>query len=150
MRAVVQRVIESSVEVNNETIASIRNGLLVFVGISFSDEEKDIFWLADKIVNLRIFEDQQGKMNKSLLETDGELLIVSQFTLYGDCRKGRRPSFTESANPEKAEALYNKFVDFLKENYSLNVQTGKFQSHMKVKIINDGPVTFLLDSKKSF
>jgi D-tyrosyl-tRNA(Tyr) deacylase len=150
LRAVVQRVEEAKVKVNEEVTGKIKQGLLLLLGISNDDDIKDIKWLADKIMNLRIFEDKDGKMNLSLLETGGELLIVSQFTLYGDCRKGRRPSFTESAPPEKANEIYLQFLDYVKSNYNINLQTGKFQTEMKVHLINDGPVTFILESKKTF
>lgn len=150
MRAVVQRVKQSSVIVDDEIVAEIGKGLLVLLGISKDDGINDIKWLGDKIVHLRIFEDELGKMNKSVLEVGGELLVVSQFTLYGDCRKGRRPSFSESATPEIAQLLYNNFLSFLTENYNINVKNGIFQAQMIVNIINDGPVTLLLDSKKQF
>ncbi|HQD42685.1 MAG TPA: D-aminoacyl-tRNA deacylase, partial [Defluviitoga tunisiensis] len=130
--------------------AEIGKGLLVLLGISKDDGINDIKWLADKIVHLRIFEDELGKMNKSVLEVGGELLVVSQFTLYGDCRKGRRPSFSESATPDIAQSLYNNFLSFLTENYNINVKNGIFQAQMIVNIVNDGPVTLLLDSKKQF
>jgi D-tyrosyl-tRNA(Tyr) deacylase len=147
---VVQRVTQASVTISDNTVAQIEIGLLVFLGISKSDQESDISWMADKIVNLRIFEDSQNKMNESLLDVNGEMLVVSQFTLYGDCRKGRRPSFTDSATPDKAKVLYDKFLSYLKENYPINVEQGEFQAHMKVNIVNDGPVTLLLDSEKLF
>lgn len=150
MRAVVQRVKQSSVIVDDEIVAEIGKGLLVLLGISKDDDINDIKWLADKIVHLRIFEDELGKMNKSVLEVGGELLVVSQFTLYGDCRKGRRPSFSESATPDIAQSLYNNFLSFLTENYNINVKNGIFQAQMIVNIVNDGPVTLLLDSKKQF
>lgn len=150
MRAVVQRVKQSSVIVDNKIVAEIGKGLLVLLGISKDDGINDIKWLADKIVHLRIFEDELGKMNKSVLEVGGELLVVSQFTLYGDCRKGRRPSFSESATPDIAQSLYNNFLSFLTENYNINVKNGIFQAQMIVNIVNDGPVTLLLDSKKQF
>jgi len=150
LRAVVQRVTQATVVVDNKIVSQIEKGLLVFLGISKNDRESDINWMADKIVNLRIFEDSQNKMNSSLLDVNGEVLVVSQFTLYGDCRKGRRPSFTDSANPSKARVLYDKFLSYLKEKYPINVQQGEFQAHMKVNIINDGPVTLLLDSQKLF
>lgn len=150
MRAVVQRVKQSSVIVDDEIVAEIGKGLLVLLGISKDDGINDIKWLADKIVHLRIFEDELEKMNKSVLEVGGELLVVSQFTLYGDCRKGRRPSFSESATPDIAQSLYNNFLSFLTENYNINVKNGIFQAQMIVNIVNDGPVTLLLDSKKQF
>lgn len=150
MRAVVQRVRQSSVVVDDKVVADIGKGLLVFLGVGKDDHMEDIKWMSDKIVNLRIFEDDYGKMNKSILEIGGELLVVSQFTLYGDCRKGRRPSFSESANPEIAQLLYNDLLSYLKENYNINVKNGIFQAEMIVNIVNDGPVTLLLDSKKLF
>ena len=122
---------------------------MVFLGIGKEDNQKDIKYIADKIVNLRIFEDDKGKFNLSLLDVEGEILIVSQFTLYGDVRKGRRPSFVEAALPEEAVRLYEKFVEYIGE-YGLKVETGVFQEHMIVHIENDGPVTILLDSKKLF
>jgi len=149
MRAVVQRVSEASVEVDNKIIGKINNGLLVLLGVGKDDSEEDVKYLAEKIVNLRIFDDKDGKMNLSLLDVNGELLIVSQFTLYGDCRRGRRPSYSDSATPEKAEKLYNLFVDFSKKS-GLKVETGRFGTYMKVSLVNDGPVTLLLDSKKVF
>ncbi|MBO8139698.1 MAG: D-tyrosyl-tRNA(Tyr) deacylase [Thermosipho sp. (in: Bacteria)] len=149
MRAVVQRVSEASVEVDNKIIGKINNGLLVLLGVGKDDSEEDIKYLAEKIIHLRIFDDKDGKMNLSLLDVNGELLIVSQFTLYGDCRRGRRPSYSESAPPEKAEKLYNLFVDFSKKS-GLKVETGRFGAYMKVSLVNDGPVTLLLDSKKVF
>ncbi|HOO74831.1 MAG: D-tyrosyl-tRNA(Tyr) deacylase [Thermotogae bacterium] len=150
MRAVLQRVLSSSVEVDNKITGSISKGINVLLGISENDDENDIKWLAEKIVNLRMFEDDEGKINKSVLDISGELLIISQFTLYGDCRKGRRPSFTESASAETARPLYNKFVSYIKEYSKLKTEEGIFQAEMKVNIVNDGPVTFLLDSKKIF
>jgi len=149
MRAVVQRVSEASVEVDNKIIGKINNGLLVLLGVGKDDSEEDVKYLAEKIVNLRIFDDKDGKMNLSLLDVNGELLIVSQFTLYGDCRRGRRPSYSDSATSEKAEKLYNLFVDFSKKS-GLKVETGRFGAYMKVSLVNDGPVTLLLDSKKVF
>ncbi len=151
MRSVIQRVKKASVKVENEITGEIKNGLLVFLGVTHDDNEEDIKWISEKIVNLRIFEDIEGKMNKSLLENGGGILIVSQFTLFGDCRKGRRPSFTQSAKPEKAKEYYDKTINFLRKTYpQLNLQTGIFQAEMEVDILNDGPVTLLLDSKKLF
>ncbi|MFU0801147.1 MAG: D-aminoacyl-tRNA deacylase [Xylanivirga thermophila] len=149
MRAVVQRVCKASVKVDEELIGSINRGLLVFLGVENDDTEKDLKYLVDKIINLRIFEDEQGKMNLSIKEIEGEVLVVSQFTLYGDCRKGRRPSFTKAATPQMAKEYYEKFIERLKCE-KLYVATGMFQACMKVEIVNDGPVTILLDSKKLF
>lgn len=149
MRAVVQRVKESKVEVDGKVIGSIGSGLLVLLGVGKEDDEKDVKYLVEKILNLRIFDDESGKMNLSLLDVKGELLVVSQFTLYGDCRRGRRPSYSESAPPENAKKLYEKFVEFSK-NYGIKVETGEFGANMQVSLVNDGPVTLLLDSKKVF
>lgn len=149
MRAVVQRVISSKVEVDGKVIGSIGKGLNVLLGISREDTEEDIKYLKEKIINLRIFEDENEKLNKSLLDIDGDIIIVSQFTLYGDCRKGRRPSFVEALGGEEAYILYNKFVESIKKEVN-NVATGEFGADMKVYIENDGPVTILLDSKKTF
>jgi D-tyrosyl-tRNA(Tyr) deacylase len=146
MRAVIQRVAAADVRVDYEIVGRIGPGLLVLLGIARSDEEKDADYLADKAVHLRIFEDGNGKMNRSLLETGGEVLVVSQFTLLGDCRKGRRPSFVEAAPPERAEQLYEYFVDQLKMK-GITVATGRFQAMMAVSLINDGPVTLILESK---
>ncbi|ABS39974.1 D-aminoacyl-tRNA deacylase [Clostridium botulinum] len=149
MRAVVQRVISSKVEVDGKVIGSIGKGLNVLLGISKEDTEEDIKYLKEKIINLRIFEDENEKLNKSLLDIGGDIIIVSQFTLYGDCRKGRRPSFIEALGGEEAYILYNKFVESIKKEVN-NVATGEFGADMKVYIENDGPVTILLDSKKTF
>ncbi|CAM3040029.1 D-aminoacyl-tRNA deacylase [Clostridium sporogenes] len=149
MRAVVQRVISSKVEVDGKVIGSIGKGLNVLLGISREDTEEDIKYLKEKIINLRIFEDENEKLNKSLLDIGGDIIIVSQFTLYGDCRKGRRPSFIEALGGEEAYTLYNKFVESVKKEVN-NVATGEFGADMKVYIENDGPVTILLDSKKTF
>lgn len=149
MRAVVQRVTRGAVAVEGETVGRIDAGLVVLLGVSKDDTDQDVVYLADKIANLRIFEDKAGKMNLSALDTGAGMLVVSQFTLYGDCRKGRRPAFTEAAGPEMAEALYKEFVGRLKQ-LGLHVETGRFQTMMLVEIHNDGPVTILLDSKKIF
>ncbi len=149
MRAVVQRVLNSHVTVDEKIVGKIGKGLLVLLGIGRGDNQKDVKYIADKIVNLRIFEDEEGKFNLSLLDIEGEILVVSQFTLYGDVRKGRRPSFVEAALPEEAVRLYERFVEYIGE-YGLKVETGVFQEHMIVHIENDGPVTILLDSKKLF
>lgn len=145
MKAVVQRVKRASVEIGNDTAAMIGAGILVLLGVRVDDEERDAVYLAGKIAHLRVFEDEAGKMNLSLKETGGEALVVSQFTLYGDCRKGRRPSFAEAADPAKGEALYEKFIACLREE-GLTVRTGRFGAKMLVKIDNDGPVTFIVES----
>lgn len=149
MRAVVQRVVEAWVEVEGQEVARIGQGLLVLLGVGQGDSDEDAKYLANKIANLRVFEDEEGKLNKSVLEVGGSVLVVSNFTLYGDCRKGRRPSFTDAANPEVANELYQRFCEFLKAE-GVPVETGIFQAHMHVGLINDGPVTLLLDSKKQF
>lgn len=149
MRAVVQRVKQASVAVAGEVIGEIGPGLLVLLGVGGGDSEKDADYLAGKIFNLRIFADNADKMNLSVGENGGALLVVSQFTLHGDCRKGRRPSYNEAAPPETAERLYNYFVAALRM-HGASVSTGRFQAMMEVSLINDGPVTILLDSEKNF
>ena len=149
MRAVIQRVSRASVRVDGIIQGDISHGILVLLGIRAGDAITDLQWLAEKIVNLRIFEDQQGKMNRSLADIDGEMLIISQFTLYGDCRKGRRPGFSSAAPPEIAEPLYQQFIEEVK-NRQVRVATGIFQATMEVELVNDGPVTLLLDSEKQF
>ena len=146
MRAVVQRVKSSSVKTGDEIVGQIGKGLLVLLGVAKGDTAKDVDYLANKIINLRIFEDQYGKMNRSLLETGGELLAVSQFTLLADCRKGRRPSFIEAAEPEKATDLYERFVNMVREK-GVEVQTGRFRAMMEVTLVNDGPVTVIIESR---
>jgi D-tyrosyl-tRNA(Tyr) deacylase len=145
MRAVVQRVRESAVTVDGETVGEIGPGLMVLLGVAAGDAEKDADFLVEKVVHLRIFEDDQGKMNRSVLDAGGSLLVVSQFTLLGDCRKGRRPSFVHAAPPEKAEALYEYFVGKARE-HGLPVETGRFRAMMDVSLVNSGPVTLLLES----
>ena len=145
MRAVIQRVKQSSVKTNDEIVGRIGRGLLVLLGVAKGDSVADADYLANKIINLRIFEDEDGKMNRSLLETGGELLAVSQFTLLADCRKGRRPSFIAAAEPEKAIELYEKFVDRVRQK-GVGVQTGRFRAMMEVALINDGPVTVIIES----
>ena len=149
MRAVVQRVKHARVEVEGEIIGSIDNGLLVFLGVTHNDTEEDAKYLAEKVAGLRIFEDDADKMNLSIRDVGGSVLSVSQFTLFGDCRRGRRPSFTEAARPEQGQALYEVFNDALR-GQDLTVETGQFQAHMEVSLVNDGPVTMLLDSTKQF
>ena len=149
MRAVVQRVTSSKVTVEGVTVGGIGKGLTVLLGVGADDTDKDLEYLADKIVNLRIFEDENGKMNLSLKDVGGELLVISQFTLYGDCRKGKRPSFDKAAGANKAQELYERFVAACRD-LGLKVETGKFQAEMMVEINNNGPVTILLDSKKEF
>ena len=146
MRAVIQRVTESSVAVEGRAIGSIGKGLLVLLGVGEGDSEKEADYLAEKIANLRIFEDQDGKMNLSLLEIGDEMLVVSQFTLLGNCRKGRRPSFVQAAAPEIANKLYEYFVEVSKQK-GIRVQTGKFGAMMAVSLVNDGPVTLIVESK---
>jgi len=149
MRAVIQRVRQASVSVDGNIVAKINSGLVVLLGVTHSDTEEDAKYLAEKISYLRIFEDDNNKLNLSVLDIGGKILSVSQFTLYGDCRKGRRPSFTEAAPPESAEKLYDKFNLYL-EQLGLQVEKGIFQAYMQVEILNDGPVTMLLDSEKIF
>ncbi|SHI18453.1 D-aminoacyl-tRNA deacylase [Clostridium intestinale] len=149
MRAVVQRVKRSSVKVNGETIGEISKGINVLVGITKDDNDEDLKYIKEKIFNLRIFSDENDKMNLSVKDIKGELLIISQFTLYGDARKGRRPSFIEALGGEEAVKLYNDFIELCKTE-RLKIQTGEFGADMEVEIINDGPVTLLLDSKKNF
>lgn len=145
MRAVVQRVKSSAVAVNHNTVGRIGNGLLVLLGVAKTDHSNDAEYLADKVVNLRIFEDGDGKMNRSLIDIGGEMLVVSQFTLMGDCKKGRRPSFVNAAEPELAEKLYEQFVLKARKN-GVPVKTGRFRALMDVSLINHGPVTLIVES----
>jgi len=149
MRAVIQRVSQASVRVEERLVGEIGRGFLVLLGVASVDTEADSDYLADKVIHLRIFDDEEGKMNRSLLDVRGEALVVSQFTLYGDVRRGRRPSYTDAAEPGVANRLYEYFIGRLLEA-GIVVQTGVFQADMKVALMNDGPVTILLDSKKSF
>ncbi|MCC3869342.1 D-aminoacyl-tRNA deacylase [Terrisporobacter mayombei] len=149
MRAVVQKVSSSKVTVDEEIVGQINQGLMVLLGVTHDDTSKDVDYMVDKITNLRIFEDAEGKMNLSLKDVNGEVLAVSQFTLYGDARRGRRPSFSDAARPEVANPLYEEFVEKVK-NQGINVGTGKFGAHMMVDLTNDGPVTILLESRKEF
>ena len=149
MRAVVQRVSSASVSVDGEVVGSIERGFVVLLGVGGEDDTSDITYLADKVAHLRIFPDDDDRMNLSLLDIGGTALVVSQFTLYGDCRRGRRPSFTEAAPPDRADALYEEFVAALSER-GVPVETGVFRAMMDVQLVNDGPVTILLDSKRLF
>lgn len=149
MRAVVQRVTYSDVTSNEQMTGCIQKGLTVLLGVGKEDTEADVRYMAEKIAGLRIFEDEEGKMNRSVLDTGGEILAVSQFTLYGDVKKGKRPSFTSAAGPEEAESLYRAFCNALR-TLGLPVEEGVFQTDMLVRIHNDGPVTILIDSKKEF
>jgi D-tyrosyl-tRNA(Tyr) deacylase len=145
MRVVLQRVKEARVDVAGATVGSISTGLLILIGVTATDTQQDADYLADKVINLRIFPDEEHRMNRSILEVGGSLLVVSQFTLYGDCRKGRRPSFDRAAPPEQARRLYEYFIERLTSR-NIIVQTGVFQAEMQIHLVNDGPVTFILDS----
>lgn len=145
MKAVVQRVKQANVTIVGEVVGEIGQGLLVLLGIAAGDDENTIKWFANKLANLRVFEDESGKMNKSLIDVSGEMLIVSNFTIYGDTQKGFRPSFTSAAAPNISEAIYDKFIEYLRENYEINIQTGQFGAMMDVALINDGPVTLIIE-----
>ncbi|TMB25386.1 MAG: D-tyrosyl-tRNA(Tyr) deacylase [Deltaproteobacteria bacterium] len=149
MRAVVQRVSEASVSVGGQVSGSVGAGLCVLVGVGQGDSEEDARWMADKVVSLRIFEDEQGKMNRSVLDVRGGVLAISQFTLFGDARKGTRPGFVDAARPEIAQPLYARFCELARER-GVQVAEGVFRATMQVRIVNEGPVTLLLDSRKSF
>ena len=149
MRAVIQRVSRAQVEVDGSVTGAIATGLVVLLGIHRDDSEKDLAWMVDKIQHLRIFDDEQGLMNRSLLDINGALLIVSQFTLHGDCRKGRRPSWTSAAPPDRARQLYDSFIEVCQQR-GIPTQSGVFQAMMQVTLTNSGPVTILLDSHKTF
>lgn len=149
MRSVVQRVSQASVTVEGEVVGRIGAGLLVLFGVGQGDKESDLEWMVDKIVGLRIFEDEEQKMNRSIQDVGGDILMVSQFTLYGDCRKGKRPSFSSAAPSEEAKALFELAVEKMR-GYGIHVETGIFQAEMQVALVNDGPVTLLLDSEKKF
>ena len=149
MRCVVQRVTRASVTVENETVGAIGPGLMVLIGVADTDTDKDLKYITDKVPNLRIFDDENGVMNRSLLDTGGSILAVSQFTLYGDARGGRRPSYIRAAQPEAANAFYERLVAAWREK-GIHVETGRFRTETQVSLINDGPVTILLDSEKAF
>lgn len=147
MRALIQRVSKANVTIDQERTASIKKGLLIFLGIVDEDDQSDISWLVNKIVNMRIFPDDKGVMNRSLIEVSGELIVVSQFTLHASTKKGNRPSYIKSAKPETAIPLYETFIKELDDLISTKVQTGIFGANMKVELLNDGPVTIMIDSK---
>lgn len=147
MRACVQRVSEASVTVDNQIVGNIGHGLVVLLGVAQGDREQDAHYLADKIAGLRIFDDEAGRMNRSLIDVGGAMLVVSQFTLLGDCRKGRRPSFVDAAPPDVAERLYGAFVEKVAAT-GIEVATGRFRTHMQVRLTNDGPVTLLIESPR--
>ena len=149
MRAVIQRVDHAGVRINHQELSSINEGILVLLGVEKEDSEADADYVLEKAINLRIFEDEQGKMNRSLLDINGSMMVVSQFTLLGNCVKGRRPSFITAEEPIKANKLYEYFVDRAKEKVN-QLATGKFQEMMKIELINNGPVTILVDSRKNF
>ncbi len=149
MRACVQRVSRGKVTVNGRVVGEIGHGMLVLLGVTQEDAQKDASFMAEKLIGLRIFQDDDGKMNRSLIDSGGSMLVVSQFTLLGDCRKGRRPSFVAAAEPELAEQLYEHFVAEVRQG-GVQVATGTFRAQMDVELVNDGPVTLLVDSKKAF
>ena len=149
MRAIIQRVSKAEVVVDNDVTGKIQQGLLVLLGIEEGDSQKDCDYLADKVAGLRVFDDAEGKMNLAVTDVDGKLLVVSQFTLLGDCRKGRRPSFVDAAPPEIGQQQYEAFCQRIREQ-GIDVETGRFRSHMQVQLVNDGPVTLMLDSRKRF
>lgn len=149
MRAVIQRVDRACVKINHQELSSINEGILVLLGVEKKDKEADADYILEKAINLRIFEDEQDKLNRSLLNIDGAMMVVSQFTLLGDCVKGRRPSFTAAEEPARANELYEYFIKKAKEKIN-SVETGKFQEMMKIELVNNGPVTILLDSRKNF
>ncbi len=149
MRADEQRVSNASVTVENETVGAIGPGIMVLIGVADTDTDKDLKYIIDKVMNLRIFDDENGVMNRSVIDAGGSILAVSQFTLYGDARGGRRPSYIRAAKPEPADAMYERAVAAWREN-GIHVETGRFRTEMKVSLVNDGPVTILLDSEKAF
>lgn len=149
MRAVIQRVSSASVTVDQEVVGQIERGFVVLLGITTHDTVDDVEYVANKLIGLRVFEDDDGKMNRSITDVGGSMLVISQFTLFGDCRKGRRPSFIEAARPEVARPLYERLVEELRTQ-GVRTETGVFQAHMDVALVNDGPVTLLLDSQKLF
>ena len=149
MRCVVQRVTEASVTVNGETVGAVGPGLMVLIGVSTEDTDADLKYMADKVPNLRIFDDENGVMNRSVIDVGGSILAVSQFTLYGDARGGRRPSYIRAAKPDEANTMYERLVAAWRAK-GIHVETGRFRTEMKVSLVNDGPVTILIDSEKAF
>ena len=149
MRCVVQRVTEASVTVNGETVGAVGPGLMVLIGVSTEDTDADLKYMTEKVPNLRIFDDENGVMNRSVLDAGGSILAVSQFTLYGDARGGRRPSYIRAAKPDEANAMYERLVAAWRDK-GIHVETGRFRTEMKVSLVNDGPVTILIDSEKAF
>ena len=149
MRCVVQRVTEASVTVNGETVGAVGPGLMVLIGVSTEDTNADLKYMAEKVPNLRIFDDENGVMNRSVIDAGGSILAVSQFTLYGDARGGRRPSYIRAAKPDEANAMYERLVAAWRDK-GIHVETGRFRTEMKVSLVNDGPVTILIDSEKAF
>ncbi len=145
MKVLIQRVIKASVSVENKVIGKIDKGILIFLGIAKSDTDKELNWMGDKVLKLRLFEDENGKMNKSIKDVKGDILVISQFTLYGDCKKGTRPSFTEAAGAEKGREYYEKFLKYLYDNFDGKVDSGEFGADMKIELINDGPVTLMVE-----
>lgn len=145
MRAVVQRVSSASIDIEKKASGKINHGLVVLIGIENADTEEIALWMVDKILKLRIFNDADGKMNKSVIDVNGDILLVSQFTLYGDCKKGARPSFIKAANPTIAIPLYNKCIELFNDRFGRNIITGKFGAHMDISLVNDGPVTLILE-----
>ena len=150
MKAVIQRVSKASVAIDNKKVANILHGVLVLLGIEELDTQEDINWLSNKIINLRVFDDENGVMNNSLHDSDGEVIVVSQFTLYASTKKGNRPSYIKAAKPSIAVPLCNKFIETFESKLGKKVQTGKFGSHMELEIYNDGPVTIIIDTKNKF
>ena len=145
MKSVVQRVSKANVKINGKVVGEIGKGIVVFLAVSKEDNDDTIKWMVNKLINLRIFSDENDKMNRSILDIGGEILLISNFTLYGDAKRGYRPSFTESAPPEISEPIYNKIIQLMRSNYPINIQTGEFGAMMDVELINDGPVTIIID-----
>ncbi len=145
MKTLIQRVSKAQVKVDGNIVGKIDKGILVFLGIGKNDTDKELTWMVDKLIKLRIFEDEDGKMNRSVSDVEGDILVISQFTLYGDCRKGTRPSFTEAAGAQKGKEYYEKFLKLLKERFNGKIESGVFGADMKVELLNDGPVTLMIE-----